>query len=297
MPRKAAKSQRHSRSVKKRFKKRFLKHSISKALLLLDAGNYPSQIARLLHVSPQCLHYHIKKWLRIGWIKLDKKTPNATFYKVSKRIKKSLTGGKDFGYKGVRLHAYSLKFPILREPRVSVDWRSVAMAGGHWNRLIGSEAGLTVEKTTKHVIIHADEVVHPDPNEATLLAIFECLRLARTLEAKFDMELGQPTLLRKPHWGIYFPIAGEIAKLMEFSDDIGKIDLSEGFAEIDLYNPNLAKELLLTPVYLRALLQLQAGFAQGMADHRAMIKEIRGMARETRDLVEELRHQNKRGDS
>lgn len=282
MPRKAAKSQRRSGSVKKRFKKRFLKHSISRALLLLDAGNYPSQIARLLHVSPQCLHYHIKKWLRIGWIKLDKKTPNATFYKVSKRIKKSLTGGKDFGYKGVRLHAYSLKFPILREPRVSVDWRSVAMAGGHWNRLIGSEAGLTVEKTTKHVIIHADEIVHEDPNEAFLLAVVQCLRLASVLEQKFEMQLGDPSLLRNPHFGIYTPFAAEIAKFMEFSDDIGKIDCSEGYGEIEYNYPQLAKELLLMPIYIRALLHIQREFAQGMADHRAMIKEIR-------ELVEELR--------
>ena len=282
MPSKAAKSQRHSRSVKKRFKKRFLKHTISKALLLLDAGNYPSQIARILNVSPQCLHYHIKKWLRYGWIKLDKKTPNATFYKLSSSVKKSLTGGKDFGYKGVRQHALSLKFPIVAMPRKRIDWRRVEMAGGRWSRFVGSEGGLTVEKTTRHIIIHADEIVHEDPNEAFLLAIVQCLRLASVLEQKFEMQLGDPSLLRNPHFGIYTPFAAEIAKLMEFSDDIGKIDCSEGYGEIEYNYPQLAKELLLMPIYIRALLHIQREFAQGMADHRAMIKEIR-------ELVEELR--------
>jgi len=169
-------------SVKKVVKKRFLKHTIARALLLLDAGNYPSRVARILGVSPQLLHYHIKKWVKMGWLKVEVKTPNVTLYRLSSSVKNFLTGGEAFAYKGVRLHAYSLKFPIVEGPKVSVDWNRVKLC--NWTRLVGCECGLTVEKTTRHVIIHADEVFSEDPNEATLLAILECLRLARILEEK-----------------------------------------------------------------------------------------------------------------
>ena len=160
-------------SVKKPVKKRFLKHTSARALLLLDAGNYPSRVARILGFSPQLMHYHIKKWLKMGWIRLDVMTPNMTSYKLAPSVKKSLTGGEGLSFKGVRLHAYSLKFPVLNGPGSSVDWNRVQLA--NWTRLVGCECGLTVEKTTKHVIVHADEILSEDPNEATLLAILECL--------------------------------------------------------------------------------------------------------------------------
>lgn len=143
--------------VKNSVKKRFLKHTIVRALLLLDAGNYPSRVARILDFSPQVLHYHIKKWLQTGWIRLDQKTPNMTTYKLELSVKKSLTWGEVLPFKGVRLHAYSLKFPVLNGPISVVYWNRVQMA--NWTRLVGCECGLTVEKTNKHVIVHVDEVL------------------------------------------------------------------------------------------------------------------------------------------
>ena len=80
-------------------------HTSVRALLLLDAGNYPSRVARILGFSPQLMHYHVKKWLKMGWIRLDVKTPNMTLYKLAPSVKKSLTGGENLPYKGVRLHA------------------------------------------------------------------------------------------------------------------------------------------------------------------------------------------------
>jgi hypothetical protein len=280
------------RVVKKSVKKRFLKHASARALLLLDAGNYPSRVARLLHVSPQLLHYHIKKWLKKGWIKRVLKTANVTLYRLDPQLKKKLTGGENSAYKGVRLHAFSLKFPVLREPRVRVDWRRVEMAGGHWSRFIGREGGLTVEKTTRHVIIHADEILSDDPNEATLLAILECLRLARVLEEKFGMRLGAPKLLRKPHYGVYDPTARWFAEFMEFSDDVGKIDQSEGYAEIEYYFPALAKEYLMMPlrmlglredmVQVKGILTSFADnmkvFAEAMHEHLVLIKALQAVA-------------------
>ncbi|MHC1589903.1 MAG: hypothetical protein ACXQTQ_02960 [Candidatus Hecatellaceae archaeon] len=281
-------------SVKKVVKKRFLKHTMARALLLLDAGNYPSRVARVLGVSPQLLHYHIKKWVKMGWLKLDVKTPNVTLYRLCGSVKNFLTGGEVSPYKGVRLHAYSLKFPIVEEPKVSVDWNRVKLC--NWTRLVGCEAGLIVEKTTRHVIIHADEVFSEDPNEATLLAILECLRLARILEEKFQMKLGAPKLLRKPHYGVYDPVANWFSKFMELSDDVGKIDRSEGVGEIEFYNAELAKEYLVMPLRMLGLQndmaqvkEILKTFGEAMREHMSLIWALQAVAEQMMVLIQELR--------
>ncbi|MBS7633842.1 hypothetical protein KEJ15_09585 [Candidatus Bathyarchaeota archaeon] len=143
-----------------------------------------------------------------------------------------------------------VKFPVLDGPAVSVDWNRVRMT--NWARLVSCECGLTVEKTTRHVIIHADEIVSDDPNEATLLAILECLRLARVLE-KFRMKLGEPKLLRKPHYAVSDPVARWFTDFMEFSSNVGKMDRSEGAGEIDFFDAELAKEYLVMPLRMLGL--------------------------------------------
>ena len=282
-------------------KKRFLQHTRDRALMALDAGNYPARVARLLGVSRQLLYYHMKKWLRKGWIKRVVKTPNVTLYQLTSVGKKFVTGGEVSAYKGVRLHAYSLKFPIVEPPSRVVDWRRVRLA--NWTRLVGCESGLTVEKTTRHVIIHADEVLSEDPNEATLLAILECLRLARVLEEKFGMRLGAPKLLRKPHYGVYDPVARWFAGFMEFSDDVGRIDQSEGCAEMEYYYPALAKEYLMMPLRLLGLREDMAQvkgiltsfadnikiFAEAMHEHMVLIRALQAVAERMEKAILEMR--------
>ncbi len=285
-------------SVKKPVKKRFLKHTSVRALLLLDAGNYPSRVARILGFSPQLMHYHVKKWLEMGWIRLDVKTPNMTLYKLADSVKKSLTGGENSPFKGVRLHAYSLKFPVVDGPSSLVDWNRVEMA--NWAKLVGCECGLTVEKTTRHVIIHADEILSDDPNEATLLAILECLRLARVLEEKFQMKLGTPKLLRKPHYAVSDPVARWFTDFMEFSSDVGKMDRSEGAGEIDFFDAELAKEYLIMPLRMLGLQSDMAEvkevlktFGEAMREHMSLIRGLQAVAEQMKTLIQELRLNSK----
>jgi len=285
-------------SVKNSVKKRFLKHTSARALLLLDAGNYPSKVARILGFSPQVLHYHVKKWLKMGWIMLDVKTPNMTSYKLVPSVKKSLTGGEVLPFKGVRLHAYSLKFPVVDGPGSLVDWNRVEMA--NWTRLVGCECGLTVEKTTKHVIIHADEILSENPNEATLLAILECLRLARVLEEKFQMKLGTPKLLRKPHYAVSDPVAHWFTDFMELSSDVGKMDQSEGAGEIDFFDAELAKEYLVMPLRMLGLQgdmaevkEVLKTFGVAMREHMSLIRGLQAVAEQMKTLIHELRMNGK----
>ncbi|MDI6905105.1 MAG: hypothetical protein QMD13_06430 [Candidatus Bathyarchaeia archaeon] len=121
--------------------------------------------------------------------------------------------------------------------------------------------------------------------------------MAATLRLKYGWQLGEGKQCRKAHFGVYDPVAALVSKYGQISDDIANIDQSETYGEIDWLTPEAAKNYLLMPGYVRSILAALNEFAQGMRDHRALISEIQVMAKETRELVEELRRQNKRGDS
>jgi len=217
-----------------------------------------------------------------------------TLYELDPEIKRRLTGGEVSAYKGVRLHAYSLKFPIVADATVPVDWNRVRLA--NWTRLVGCEAGLTVEKTTRYVIVHADEIFSEDPNEATLLAILECLRLARILEDKFQMKLGTPKLLRKPHFAVSDPVARWFTDFMELSSDVGVMDKSEGAGEIDYYDAELAKEYLVMPLRMLGLQsdvaevkEILKTFGVAMREHMSLIRGLQAVADQMKTLIQELR--------
>jgi len=60
------------------------------------------------------------------------------------------------------------------------------------------------------------------------------------------MRLGIPQLSRKPNYAVQDTAARIVGRVMEFSDDIGKLDESEGDGELDLYDPNFVKDYLVT---------------------------------------------------
>ena len=159
----------------------------------------------------------------------------------------------------------------------------------NWTALIGLESGVKVEKTSRSILVYCDVLRGRDPYELSMLAKEQADRVATSLCLKYGLRLGDGKLGRKPHWGIYDPVAEVISKHAIVSDDIANIDRSETYGEIDWFSPEAAKDYLLMPRNVRRLAELQEKqiatmeeFAQGMRDHRAMIKEIR-------ELVEELR--------
>jgi len=248
-----------------------------KILLLLDAGNYPSKIARILGFSKQKVRYWVKAAEREGLV-IPKSRDVVTLYQLTwkgrETSKKFLTGGEVVG-RSVRLHAFSVKYPILVEPEVSVDWDKVRMQ--NWDRFVGSEAGLRVEKTSRHLIVHADRIYGSDPWQLFFLAYRQCDRVSRYLESKFRMKLGAGELLRKPHFAVMDdPVAKHLAGVMEFSDDIGKLDESEGEGELDLYDPNFVKNYLVSFTTLPALVcKMGVGISEVKAVLLALAENIK----------------------
>ena len=215
-------------------------------LKLLDQGQYPARIGRIVGRSRATIHYHVKRLKKMGYIEL-KSRDAITIYRVTQAGKSFLVGIESRVWRGrvLRLHNVYFKYPVLRQPLVPVVWRKVELT--NWTQLVGTELGFRVRKNPRSVEVIAKVVEGKDPYELLLRARDEADRVAAHLESKFGMQLGRPRLSRRPHFGIYDRVAGSYSKYFQLSDDVAKIDESEGQGEIDWLDPEHAKEYLLMP--------------------------------------------------
>jgi len=226
--------------------------------LIQDPTLYPAKIARLLGKSKQHIHYYIKRLMKMAYLRRFVKD-GAVFYEVTQAGKDFVTRSESLPRGFVfRLHGYALVYPILREPEIAIDWPKVVRMA-HWNKLIGSELGLTVEKTPSSVVVYADVLEGNDSYQLLHLANSECERLAAYLESKFKMVLGRPKLKDRPHWGVWDPIAQKFSEYMRLTDDIADIDRSPPYrmGEIDWRDPEAAKRYLLTFTRLPVMIEEQ----------------------------------------
>lgn len=292
---------------------------IVRILKMIEAGYYPAKIADMLGRSRSGIHYHIKKLAEAGYLEpLESLTPLLrldTMEPWDKQITKKMKGaiklyrltqaGSNFlagierkaRGRVVRLHNLYVKYPIVRQPSKRIKWRRVEMT--NWTQLLGRELGLTVRKNPRSVEVITSVSEGTDPWKMLFQARAEADNLAAHLEQKFDMELGRGELSRKPHFGVYDPVAAQFSKHFLLSDDVGKIDESEGFGEKDYFSPDAAKDQLLLPSNVSALrrdmddvrasqqmvLDEMKEFRLGVAEHMRLIRELQTTTMEGRELV------------
>ncbi|NVM22728.1 MAG: winged helix-turn-helix domain-containing protein [Desulfobacterales bacterium] len=263
--------------LKVKFNISTVRERILPILKLMDTGdpplNYPAKIARMLGMSRPHLHYYIKKMVRAGLI-TRKRIRWPAMYVVTPKGKRFLTSCNvlEPGYL-FRLHKCGFKYPVLGGARVPVDWRRVPKACGHWVALIGREAGVKVEKTTRHVIVWCESISGRDPDELLLTAKSMADRVAASLVAKYGFRFGEGKLVKKPHIGVYDPVAELVSKRLEISDDVGKIDRSEGVGEIDWYTAKAAKDYLLMPGRVETVEKNLASLEVQVAELVKVLKE------------------------
>ena len=239
--------------LKKRFNTKSVGLRLVPILKMLESGNYPAKIARMLGMSKPHVSYYIRKMRQAGLVRRrNVKWP--AFYVVTEKGKKFLTTCNVLSPEYVfRLHRCGFKYPILRNSKVILDWREVPKACGHWTSLIGDEGGVKVERTTRHVIVWCESISGRDPDELLLRAKGLADRVAASLCVKYGFRLGEGRLVPKKHIGVYDPVAELLSRRFEVSDDVGKIDRSEGLGEIDWFSAKAAKDYLLMPGRLENL--------------------------------------------
>jgi len=270
----------------------------SRILRLLADGNYPSKVARILGISKQLMHYYCKMLLSKGYLSKSKGYP--TFYTTT-QTGKNFIGECERGFKGktFRLHNIAIKYAIIVDAKAPADWNRVQLR--NWGKEIGSLLGITVEKTTKNVIIYPDVVEGEDPYQLLFYAKDESDRVAGLLEDRLKMKLGRGELVRKPHFAIKDPIISEFSKNMELTTDGAKVDESEGLGEIDYLDVETAKDYVTMPSRIKNIEKNMLIFAKAMSEHLALIKSLQDVASAIKqavmplDLPEEIKRRKPAG--
>jgi len=266
--------------LKELFKKRFNTSSVGLRLVpilkMLDAGNYPAKIARMLGMSRHHVAYYIRKMRQAGLIERENMRWPA-FYVVTDKGKKFLTGCSGLSPEFVfRLHRCGFKYPILVRPAgfEPGNCRRVAKACGNWTALVGDEGGVRVEVTTRNVIVWCESVSGRDPDELLLQAKSTADRVAASLCVKYGLRLGEGQLVPKRHVGVYDPVAELLSRRFEVSDDVGKIDRSEGMGEIDWFSAKAAKDYLLMPGRVENLERKLEALHNDMQELVSVLKQL-----------------------
>jgi len=273
---------------------------VRRIMKMLDAGYYPAYIARILGRSKSLIHYYVKKLEKRGFIEKRESLPILqldgsyakknrgliTVYRVTQagsnfldRIERMAVG------RVLRLHNVFFKYPILEQPKKKIKWRKVQLV--NWTQLVGTELGMTVRKNSDSSIEITVRVIEGrNPWELLFKAREQADFLAGYLEQKFDMKLGRPHLSRKPHFGVYDPVARIFSRFFEFSTEDAKIDESEGCGEIDWLTPFTAADYLNMPSKVRKIEkdigEMKEGmrlFSEGMLEHMKLIRELRDLVK------------------
>jgi hypothetical protein len=259
----------------------------------LREGLYPAQVAHKLGKERNFVHYYVDKMEELAWIERQTGVVQSSVktrdFIVQYRLTESGSNilaeiEKNTLRRKVRLHNCYWLFPIVEQPRTKIDWHRVELQ--NWNQLVGRELGLTVRKNPNSLEIVSGTICGNNAYELLFKSREEAEKLAVHLERKFRMRLGRPSMSRKPHFGIYDPLANKWSEHLQLDTEGGKIDRSIGYGEIDWTDPISAQNYLSMPNRLERIERSMEVFAKGMNEHMLLIRELR-------DLVEALKDVNK----
>jgi DNA-binding MarR family transcriptional regulator len=242
----------------------------------IEAGDYPSKIARLYGWSKQHVFYYLKKLEKAGLVR-RKVRSSAVFYELTNRGQKVLTSCEGIVYSsGVfRLHKCQVLYPIVREGFYpSDDFNKVGMV--NWTALLGLVHGVSVRKTSRHWIVHVEALYGHHPGELFTLAKNLGDRVARALMSKYCVLLGEGQVGKGYELAIDDPVAKLLSRYFTISTPKRKMDHSPGEleGEIDHLSRDAAVEYLLMPERVKKLEGQILGLSRQIEDLRSDVSRL-----------------------
>ena len=219
-------------------------------LELLGAGNPPSRVAEAVNRNKSTITYWIKKFQKLGYIKLQT-CDVFKIFRLTYHGLKIVTGSED-ARRTVVLEDYPIKYALLEGEQVRrVSWQKLGDPR-NWVKLGFKIGGIRVVKTSKSIIVHPGRLKGWDPYRLVYVAGRECGRAASWLQGHLGMVLGPGEPVKRPTFQVYDPVAEEVTKYCSFKCDVGGADRSppsrRGHWEM---GPEVARDYLLSFSRLR----------------------------------------------
>jgi len=210
---------------------KFLHYHISprglKVLEKLGRELHQSNVAKELEISRQSVNYWAKKLVKDGLIR-EKMKDVITIYELTTFGQKILTWSEDVGV-GVGvpcvLEDFAVKFRVVCDES-SLDWAKLGEPR-NWVKLgLKLGGGVSVVKTSKHVIVHPGRLVGFSPEELVLEAgrVVEAVRV--WLEDHGVVLRAVCVPVHKPVFRFFSRQADELSKRGTFIGEEGSVDCS-----------------------------------------------------------------------
>ena len=233
-----------------------------KVLKMLGAGNPASQVAKTIGCSRPNITYWKNKLLRLGLLKIQVKDVYK-IYSLTIYGSKVLTRSEKVGVpvETVVLEDHAVKFRVVEGERVGIDWRRLG-SPRNWVKLGVRIGGVSVVRTSKHVIIHPGKLRGWDTKELVFDSGRIVERVKEVLESRFGMVLSDVAVpLHRPVFRFYSEEAKEIVKHGTIivhdkkGERLGAVDDSppERVPHEEYNGEELGRQRLLFPFTLRRL--------------------------------------------
>jgi DNA-binding MarR family transcriptional regulator len=217
----------------------------------IQVHSWPRKIGREVGLSPQHVHYYLKKLERCKLIRRDKRT-NVVFYELTSQGTNLLQSCEGVVFPGelYRLDKCQVGFEVLREGLVPVDFRRVEMV--NWTALLGLELGVKVRKTSRSWIVHVEVIRGRQPAEVYGLAMNLANRVASSLKSKYGCVLADGKFVAG-ELAVEDPIAGLFGRYFTVSTPRRKVDHSWNVGELEHLQKDAVIEYLQMPERVKQL--------------------------------------------
>lgn len=219
----------------------------------LAAGDYPTKIGRIVGLSPQHVHYYMKKLEGCKLVRREKRT-NVVFYELTSQGTNLLQSCEGVVFPGelYRLDKCQVGFEILREGLglSMVDFRKVEMV--NWTALLGLEQGVKVRKTSRSWIVHVEVIRGKQPAEVYGLAMNLANRVAASLKSKYGVVLADGKFIAG-ELAVEDPVAGLFGRYFTVSTPKRKVDHSWNVGELEHLQKDAVIEYLQMPERVKQL--------------------------------------------
>jgi len=212
--------------------------------------------------------YYLKKLQKADLVRRQVRS-SVVFYDLTNKGKELLASceGLVYGSGVFRLHKCKVKFRIVREgcyPRGR--FREVELV--NWTQLLGLERGVSVQKTTRHWVVHVEALYGRYPGELFGLAKNLADRVVESMVLKYGVVLGEGKICKGYELAIDDPVAKLLARYFCVSTPKRKMDHSPGelMGEIDHLSRDAAIEYLMMPERVKKVEGQLAGTLSKLTD-------------------------------